>query len=158
MVKYYRIDTSTSCLPPPPPDPTLTSDNLLTVMKDVQDWDQLGKWLSIPASKRVLEISQHHPTDSQRKVTLLTHWLHTHPAPSWKRVATALRLMDKYSLAEVVTTKYVRGMFVMMFCYVMSVCVQPFKMIYQAISHMGYTVASPVTQSSPRFILAIRNG
>ena len=108
VVGCHNIGTSTSCVSPPPPDPTLTSENLMTVLEEVHDWHMLGFRLDIPDSK-LREIREHYPPDNQCKVSMVTHWLHTHPAPSWKRVAGALQDMGKDSLAEMVATKYIRG-------------------------------------------------
>ncbi len=54
-------------------------------------------------------ISDHYQTDVQRMQASLDHWRRTHPAPSWKLLARALRGVGEEALAEEVTRRYVRG-------------------------------------------------
>ena len=82
----------------------------MEVMKGKEGkWNDLGFYLDIPPSK-LDDIKSHYQTDVQRMQASLDYWERTHPAPSWKMVAEALREMGEGTLAEEVTTKYVRGM------------------------------------------------
>lgn len=93
-----------------PSDPTLTTKNLLEETRDVEveDWYHLG-WYLHASDSELNEIRRHYQNDSQCKVATLSHWVRTHPAPSWKMVATALNVMNYNRLAEEVTDKYIRG-------------------------------------------------
>ena len=80
-------------------DPTLTSDNLIEVMKDEKHrWEDLADELDI------LEDSMHGMED------VVDEYVRRYPTPSWKKVALALQKMKLPKLADEVTTKYVRGM------------------------------------------------
>ena len=93
-----------------PSDPTLTTSKIMEVMKEKEwNWNILGRGLDIPRSKRD-DIRRHYQTDLQCMQASLDYWERTHPAPSWKKVAEALQRVGEDTLAEEVTTKYVRGM------------------------------------------------
>ena len=80
----------------------------MAVLEEALDWETFQNVLLIPWSK-MMEIEEHYQTDSQRKSVALDYWLQRHPAPSWKWIARRLQGLGKSSLAEEVTTKYVRG-------------------------------------------------
>ena len=85
-------------LSPHPADPTLTTDNLTEVVKEVEHrWYDLGHKLGLP-------ISQLHGM-----ADVVDEYVRRHPTPSWKKVATALQRMKLDKLADEVGTKYVRG-------------------------------------------------
>ena len=85
-------------LSPHPADPTLTTDNLMEVVKEVEHrWLDLGDELDLP-------MSGHGMAD------VVDEYVRHHPTPSWKKVATALQRMKLDKLADEVTTKFVRGM------------------------------------------------
>ena len=91
-------------LSPHPADPTLTTDNLMEVVKDVEHhWKELGRKLGVYTRHRRL-LGVHN------KAGLVDEYVRRHPTPSWKVVATALQRMKLDKLADEVTTKYVRGM------------------------------------------------
>ena len=80
-------------------DPTLTTDNLIEVMKEEKHrWiylaDELG--LSTPGINGMEDV--------------VDDYVRRYPTPSWKQVALALQGMNLHKLADEVTTKYVRGM------------------------------------------------
>ena len=82
-------------------DPTLTSDNLIEVMKDAKHrWrdlaGELGMWKP--------QAGMHGMED------VVDEYVRRYPIPSWKNVALALQEMKLPKLADEVTTKYVRGM------------------------------------------------
>ena len=88
-------------LSPHPADPTLTTDNLMEVVKEVEHrWLELSDKLGLP----MYRLSVHGMAD------VVDEYVRRYPTPSWKKVATALQEMKLDKLADEVTTKYVRGM------------------------------------------------
>ena len=86
-------------LSPHPADPTLTTDNLIEVVNEVEyRWEDLGCKLGLRLS------GVHGMAD------VVDEYVRRYPTPSWKKVATALQEMELDKLADEVTTKYVRGM------------------------------------------------
>ena len=84
-------------LSPHPPDPTLTTDNLMEVVKEVEHrWWDLGRELG-------LLLSVHGMAD------VVDEYVRHYPTLSWKKITTALQRMKLDKLADEVTTKYVRG-------------------------------------------------
>ena len=55
------------------------------------------------------EIRQHHRGSTQRIEQLIKFYIRYYPTPSWQRIASALQEMGLDDVADVVTTKYVRG-------------------------------------------------
>ena len=84
-----------------PADPTLTTDNFMEVVKEVEHrWYDLGLILGLrPWFSGV-----------QGMADVVDEYVRRYPTPSWKKVATALQKMELDKLADEVTTKYVRGM------------------------------------------------
>ena len=88
-------------LSPHPTDPTLTTDNLMEVVKEVEHrWEELSGKLGLPMYRL--------PVPGMADV--VDEYVRHYPTPSWKKVATALQKMKLDKLADEVTTKYVRGM------------------------------------------------
>ena len=97
-------------LSPHSADPTLTTENLMEVVSGVENrWEDLGNKLFVrdPEKQKIRALYQ---SDHQRMEALVNHYVRHKPTRSWKRVASALEVMQLPQLAEVVTTKYVRGM------------------------------------------------
>ena len=91
-------------LSPHPADPTLTTDNLMEVVKEVEHrWEDLGHKLDLRTYRRRLQ-------GVRGMADVVDKYVTHHPTPSWKKVATALQEMELDKLADEVTTKYVRGM------------------------------------------------
>ena len=87
-------------LSPHPADPTLTTDNLMEVVKEVEHrWKELGDKLDLHVLSVVYGMA-----------SVVDEYVRHHPTPSWKKVATALQELELDKLADEVTTKYVRGM------------------------------------------------
>ena len=106
MAKWIFFPTSSSH----PANPTLTTDNLMEVVKKVgHSWKNLGCKLGVQASK-IEELQDLYQSDYQRMEAIINEYVRHYPTPSWEKVATALRKMRLYKLADVVTTKYVKGM------------------------------------------------
>ena len=80
-------------------DPTLTTNNLIEVMKEEKHhWKDLAHKLGLSTSGR-------HGMDD-----VVDDYVRRYPNPSWKQVALALQEMELHKLADEVTTKYVKGM------------------------------------------------
>ena len=80
-------------------DPTLTTDNLIEVMKEEKHrWWDLARKLGVqkPGMRGMEDV--------------VDEYVRRYPTPSWKQVALALQEMELHKLADEVTTKYVRGM------------------------------------------------
>ena len=87
-----------------PADPTLTTDNFMEVVKEVEHrWEDLGHKLGLP-------IYQLRHSGVRGMADVVDEYVRHYPTPSWKKVATALQEMKLDKLADDVTTKYVRGM------------------------------------------------
>ena len=93
-------------LSPHPADPTLTTDNLMEVVKEVEHrWEDLGLKL------RLRTVGIKRQLQGVRGMSdVVDEYVRRYPTPSWKKVATALQRMKLDKLADEVTTKYVRGM------------------------------------------------
>ena len=93
----------------PPADPTLTTSNMLSVLRGVEErWEELGGNLAVGESK-MNEMKRLHQSSHQRLGALINFYIRYYHAPSWQRIASALQRMGLQDLADVVTTKYVRG-------------------------------------------------
>ena len=93
----------------PPADPTLTTSNMLSVLSGVEEqWEELGETLRVGRSK-MNEIRQHHPSSTDRMEALTNFIIRYYPAPSWQHISSVLQGMGLQDLADMVTTKYVRG-------------------------------------------------
>ena len=89
-----------------PADPTLTTDNLMEVIKEVEHrWKELDHELGLHTVRVRRRLSGVHGM-----AEVVDEYVRYHPTPSWKNVATALQRMKLDKLADEVTTKYVRGM------------------------------------------------
>ena len=87
---------------PHPADPTLTTDNLMEVVKEVDyRWEELREELRVRTLSRV-----------QGMADVVNAYVRCYPDPSWKQVAAALERMKLGELADEITIKYVRGMVV----------------------------------------------
>ena len=99
-------------LSPHPADPTLTTDNLMEMVRDVEHrWKDLGRNLGLRT--QTFLHSRLIGVDGQvihRMADVVDEYVRHYHAPSWKEVATALQEMELDKLADEVTTKYVRGM------------------------------------------------
>ena len=73
------------------PDPSLTPENLSTVLDSMEDWmwSLFSRYVNIPDSERVKIINQ-YPSHSQAKLAAIPHIISTHPSLSWRIVADAL--------------------------------------------------------------------
>ena len=94
--KTYSI--SPMCLAAHPADPTLTTDNLMEVVKEMEcHWQDLCDKLGLQSD------------DALGMADMVNNYVRHHPTPSWKEVARALQELELHELADTVTTKYVKG-------------------------------------------------
>ena len=98
-------------LPPHPADPTLTTDNLMEVVKKVEHrWEDLGRKLGLRTRTNIVGgIVQTQLSGVREMADVVDEYVRHYPTPSWKKVATALQELELDKLADEVTTKYVRG-------------------------------------------------
>ena len=89
-------------------DPTLTLNNVIALMKDVQKWEHVAIWIGIPINK-TLELLRQHPTTDQHKQAYWDYWLHHHPSPSWRILADTLYVCREHGALEVLQMNYLKG-------------------------------------------------
>ena len=99
-------------LSPHPADPTLTTDNLMEVVKEVEHrWWELGDKLGLRTRPDIVGGKvQTQLVGVHGMADVVDEYVRHYPTPSWKEVATTLQEMKLDKLADDVTTKYVRGM------------------------------------------------
>ena len=97
-------------LSPHPADPTLTTDNLMEVVKEVEHhWEDMGSDLGLLSLFDGSLIG----VDGKQiygMAAVVDEYVRCYPTPSWKQVASTLQGMELDELADEVITKYVRGM------------------------------------------------
>ena len=98
-------------LSPHPADPTLTTDNLMEVVKEVEHrWEDLGRKLGLRTDVTSVGVKLKRQLSGMYGMAdVVDEYVRHHPTPSWKQVATVLLEMKLDKLADEVTTKYVRG-------------------------------------------------
>ena len=98
-------------LSPHPADPTLTTDNLMEVVKEVEHhWEDLGQKLGLRTHlTSVGGKLQEQLSGVHGMADVVDEYVRCYPTPSWKQVAAALQEMMLDKLVDEVTTKYVRG-------------------------------------------------
>ena len=97
-------------LSPNPADPTVTTENLMEVVRVVEDrWEDLGSNLLVRPSE-MQKIQRLYQSDHQKMEAVIKHYVQQYPLRSWTNVSRALKRMNLPQLAEVVNNKYVRGM------------------------------------------------
>ena len=98
-------------LSPHSADPTLTTDNLMEVVKEVEhQWKDLGHKLDLRTRTDIVgDKVQTQLSGVHAMADVVDEYVRRYPAPSWKKVATALQEMELDKLADEVTTKHVRG-------------------------------------------------
>ena len=98
--------TLTTCVPHT--EPTLTLDNLTSVLEDVQNVERVIPWLQIPPSKQQ-EINQQYDRITQRIRAYCEYLLTHHPAPSWKWVAVVLWDKQEHGALEMLQKVCLKG-------------------------------------------------
>ena len=79
------------------PELSLTSRNLSTVLDSMYNnlWELFSRYVNIPESE-VERIKSKYSSDKERKLTAIEYLVSSHPAPSWRLVASALYEMGTY--------------------------------------------------------------
>ena len=86
-------------LSPHPADPTLTTDNLMEVVKGVEHcWNYLGNWLDVPLSK-MKKVGRFYHSDHHSMEAVLDYYIKHHPEPSWDMFAERLQLLGLHKQA-----------------------------------------------------------
>ena len=94
-----------SLLSPHPADPTLTTGNLMEVVKGLETrWKDLAGKLYV-RDKKITEIENGYHDEIRR----MEEYVRYYPLRSWDGVASALRRMGLHQQGDVVIAKYVRG-------------------------------------------------
>ena len=100
----------------PPPDPSLTPDNLLQVSRHIPLWESRDSynWLDIPRSQHD-EIASKFDGE-QAKLELFKSWLAAHPCPTWEDMRALLRWLEedgrgRAGAAEEVEETYLKSEF-----------------------------------------------
>ena len=88
-------------------DPTLTTHNIIEVMKSV-NIETLTVILHSPETK-YSEIKRQYQNDEQRKEALVSHAVLNNPCLTWKRLSERLQFYDFSELATEMNRKYVKG-------------------------------------------------
>ena len=103
MVRFFLLSPHSA-------DPTLTTVNLMEVVRGVESrWEDLSDKLFVRRSEKQ-NIHRFYQSDHQKMEAIIKHYVKHYPSRSWKDVSSALERMELPQLAEVVNTKYVRGM------------------------------------------------
>ena len=92
-------------------DLSLTTERLVELFASMDDVyvDLMNIHLDTPSSKSE-EFLMTYRNPAQRKEAYLDYYVHNHPAPSWAKVAEALREYGLGQQATVVENTYIKGM------------------------------------------------
>ena len=82
------------------PELSLTSHNLSTVLDSMKDWlwVEFSHYVNIPESE-VMRIKSKYSSDKERKQAAIDYLISSHPALSWRLVASALYQMGIYGVS-----------------------------------------------------------
>ena len=84
------------CLPLPPPDPSLTPDNILQSTRNIPLWNRNDSYwcLDIPRSLHDEITAKYNGEQAKRE--LISTWPASHPCPTWEHVAELLRRLERF--------------------------------------------------------------
>ena len=102
-------------------DPTLTTHNVVEIMKGVKHYDCYSV-LSVSRSEWAWFTNDDSQSEEQECEALIAHVLSTHPCMSWKRIAHGLQQHGYSEAAAEVTRKYVKGQLRASSVYKVCVC------------------------------------
>ena len=98
----------------PPPDPSLTPDNILQSTRNIPLWDSEKSYgcLNMPHSLHDKITAKYNGEQAKRE--LFSTWLTSHPCPTWEHVARLLRWLEsigkgKKGAAEEVNETYLKS-------------------------------------------------
>ena len=103
-------------------DLTITTEKLVELFATMNDsyveiYDGLDYQLDLPESK-LAEIKRNYHSRSQWRDAYLDLYATTHPCPSWRQVAKALRGVGLSHQADVVESTYVQGSVIKKYIYI----------------------------------------
>ena len=90
------------------PADTPKVEDLLSELKTVTNWHQLGICLGLQTYE-LMRIESDHQENERRKQKMLDLWLRRKPDAGWRDVVSALQLMEEDRVAESVRQNYIRG-------------------------------------------------
>ena len=82
------------CLPLPPPDPSLTPDNILQSTRNIPLWRSVDSYLYLNMPLSLHDEITAKYNGEQAKSELISTWLASHPCPTWEHVAGLLRRLE----------------------------------------------------------------
>ena len=88
-------------------DLELKLTNVMTAVKDVTRWFDLGLYLELPESKLKIVATQYGSEDGKRE--MLSTWLKFDPKASWEKLACALTAIGENVVAANVRSQYARA-------------------------------------------------
>ena len=89
--------------------PDLSVKHLLTACKSVTDWHTLGIHLDLTTSQLdEIQADYHAHRVNRLKTEMFKVWLKSSPGASWTDLITALRAMDKITIASEIQTGNMR--------------------------------------------------
>lgn len=88
-------------------DLELKLTNVMTAVKHVTNWYDLGLYLQLPESKLKVVASQYGIEDGKRE--MFSMWLKFDPKASWEKLACALSDIGENVVAANVRSQYVRA-------------------------------------------------
>ena len=98
-----------SLLSPHPADPTLTTENLMEVVKGLETrWKDLAGELYV-RGKKITEIKNGYHDEIRRMEEVMKEYVRYKPNHSWGHFASALQRIGLQQQSVAVTDKYVRG-------------------------------------------------
>ena len=74
----------------PPPDPTLTVENMNRVMAKVEPKERESVYGEVNYTSVFYKIQEQYSTDSEREVAYVDVYVNCHPSSSWHDLAKAL--------------------------------------------------------------------
>ena len=83
------------CLPLPPPDPSLTPDNILQSTRNIPLWDSDDSYFCLDMLHSSHDEITAKYSGEQAKRELISTWLASHPCPTWEHVAKLLRRLER---------------------------------------------------------------
>ena len=88
------------CLPLPPPDPSLTPNNILQSTRNIPLWKNGDSYwcLDMPFSLHDEITAKYNRKQAKRK--LISMWLTSHPCPTWEHVAELLRRLEREGMGR----------------------------------------------------------
>ena len=82
------------CLPLPPPDPSLTPDNILQSTRNIPLWNRDDSYVYLDMPRSLHDEITAKYNGEQAKRELFFTWLASHPCPTWEHVAELLRQLE----------------------------------------------------------------